>query len=111
MRLPGAMAISPSSRRSSPVRMRKSVVFPQPLWPRMPTRSPSVMVKESPSRTFLPISKDLTRLFTEMSVISSVPENRVQRSRFSTAHCMTSLAATPARVMPKPPRSTSVTKA
>ena len=48
----------PSSGSSSPVRIRKRVLFPAPLRPKRPTRSPWLIWKVMPSRTFFPISKD-----------------------------------------------------
>ena len=50
----------PSSGSSSPVRIRKRVLFPAPLRPKRPTRSPWSIWKVIPSSTFFPISKDFT---------------------------------------------------
>ena len=64
------MAISPVSSLISPESSRKSVVFPQPLAPNMPTRSPAFISKLSPSSTGCPTSKDFFTSLTEMSIIA-----------------------------------------
>ena len=87
--------------------MRKSVVLPQPLGPRIPTRSPASTWKLSPSRMLVPISKDLTSEVTVMSIIDQYSISVPRRM----AACKTVFAIGVATESPPPPCSTKTMKA
>ena len=79
----------------------------------MPTRSQGFTVKDSPSSTLLPISKDFIKLDTVISaMVFSFARSQTRRGLYLfTANCRISLAALPAAPRPLPPRSIMTTKA